>query len=91
MGLFLINGISSASSFPIPHLERCCYGSLNTEHRSGSTERAFGVHHMDEAPERRSRTEKEKEDRAGIEIEKNAKKSSSQKKRATGLLGPVRA
>lgn len=91
LGLFLIPGICSASSFPIPCLESCCYGSSSTEHRSGSTEHTFGMHHMDEASERRSRTEKEEENTTGIGIEKkNTKKSSSQKKRATVLLGPVR-
>lgn len=58
----------------------------------GFTEQAFGVHHVDEAPERRSRTEKEEEERAGIgKKRKNTKKPSSQKTRATGLLGPVGA
>lgn len=32
LGLFLIHEICSASSFPIPHLESCCYGSSNPEH-----------------------------------------------------------
>lgn len=32
LGLFLVHGICSASSFPIPCLESCHYGHSNTEH-----------------------------------------------------------
>lgn len=90
--VYLIHGIPSASSFPIPCLENCCYGSANTEHMDPQNEPLVHTTWMDEASERRSRSAKEEEDRARIGTEgKDTKKASSQKTSTSGLLGPVRA
>lgn len=91
LGVFLIHGICSTTSFLIPWFENYCYSSSNTEHVAPQNKPLVHTMQIKPSGERGSKTNKEVDGAGMGPGRKDARQASAQETRSIGLLGPGRA